>query len=84
VSLTVLMISHRKMLANYRLFSLAGMYIASGLLILGSILYANKINAGYSFILMIIAGFLYLVGVGMVVSFGGWSFTGEGAPVEGK
>ncbi len=51
-------------------------------MVLGIILYSYKQLAGYSFILMIIAGFFYFTGV-MLVLLGGWQISlRAGAPTE--
>ena len=55
VSTVVLCVAHRKFLPNYRLGAIAGLYVASALLILGAVLYAYKLFTGYSFMLMTIA-----------------------------
>lgn len=61
-AVVLLCVAHRKGLPNYRYGALALLYITSALMILGSVLYAEKAAAGYSFILMIIAGFFYFCG----------------------
>lgn len=62
VAVVLLCVAHRKGLPSYRYGALALLYITSALMILGSVLYAEKAAAGYSFILMIIAGFFYFCG----------------------
>jgi high-affinity Fe2+/Pb2+ permease len=73
VSMVLLCVAHRRSLGHYRMGALAGLYTSTGLLILGIVLYAYKLNAGYSFILMTVSGFFYFVGTGLVIG-GGWSF----------
>lgn len=62
VAVVLLVVAHRKGLPNYRYAALALLYITSALMTLGSVLYAEKAAAGYSFILMIVAGFFYFCG----------------------
>jgi hypothetical protein len=62
VAVVLLCVAHRKGLPSYRYGALALLYITSALMTLGSVLYAEKAAAGYSFILMIIAGFFYFCG----------------------
>lgn len=71
LAVILLIVAHRRIISNYRYFGLFGLYVSSGLMVLGIVLYANKQFAGYSFILMVISGFLYFIGVGLV-SAGGW------------
>lgn len=67
VSMVLLLVAHRRSISNYRYGALLGLYLSSGLLVLGIVLYAHELNAGYSFILMTIAGFCYFIGVGLLV-----------------
>ena len=59
VSMVVLCIAHRRALSHYRMAAMVGLYVSTGLLVLGIVLYAYKNNAGYSFILMTLVGFMY-------------------------
>jgi len=70
-SLVLLCVAHRQVLGQYRIAALGGLYVSAGLLVLGIVLYAYKLNAGYSFILMTVAGFCYYIGIGFLFG-GGW------------
>ena len=74
VALVCMTFAHRRMLANYRYGALLGLYVTSGLMVLGIVLYAYKQRAGFSFILMTVAGFCYFIGVGLVLG-GGWEIS---------
>lgn len=83
LSLILLIVAHRRIISNYRYFGLFGLYVSSGLMVLGIVLYANKQFGGYSFILMVIAGFAYFIGVGLV-TVGGWDLKAKsGTNAEG-
>jgi len=76
-SVVLLTVAHRNGAANYRYGALFGLKITSFLMILGSVLYSYKQLAGYSFILMVISGFFYFMGIALIVT-NGWKISLHG------